>query len=238
MLFAVADNKIESLEKTIAWFEKHYPNSKCLFADNGQTLLRQLQKEKKYPDIIFMDMCMPVMDGCSTTFYLKMYHPAIKVIGFSTITDYEMIRQAFISGVDGFMWKNEVSLVLQHAITQVVNSQYYLDSRFSKKIDDDLFKKIINHKNQFWQRKNTDENILNIKITNRERQFLILITSAMSYKEIAELMCISLKPVENLAQRLFKKTGVNNIKDLVLFALKYGYSVQANFMFLEKNCWL
>ncbi len=241
-MFAVADNQFQSLEKTTAWFHKNYGSKQCLFATNGQDLLLKLQKETQVIDVVFLDMRMPIMDGCSTTFYLKWHFPNIKIIGFSTITDYEMIRQAFICGVDGFIWKNEVALVLQEAIDQVVSGNYYLDNRFKNTINDDIFIKIIDHRNKFWAVIKEGLYISNegkhTNINKREREFLILATTAMSYKEIGVVMGISEKLVQNIARGLFKKFNVADIKDLVLFALKYGFAVQANFMFVEKSCWL
>ncbi len=236
MHFAIIDHQIHSLEKTKEWFSFHYPKTYCFFANNGHELLLYLNKTKPLPTIIFMEMNTPILDGCTASFYLRHKHPLQKIIGFSPHANYEMVRQAFMSGVNGFIFKKEVKTVLKEAIETVLKGDYYIDSRFSETLNPFLLNKIIAHRNLFWGKlysRTSDELPENtsLALTDRERQLLILITSSLGYKEIAEIMCIQIKSVENLAQRLCKKLGVKTMKELLLFSLKYGFSMQSNLMF-------
>ncbi|MBC7651307.1 MAG: response regulator transcription factor [Deinococcales bacterium] len=117
------------------------------------------------------------------------------------------------------------------AIEKVANGNNYLDFNLRHTITNDLFEKIITHKQSFWSKLfETD-----FKLTKRERLFIALASTSLVYKEIGELMHVEEETAQQMYNRLSKKLGLRSVKDLALFALQNGLAMQANFLFSNRN---
>lgn len=228
MTVAIIDDDVKCVKRTQEWLCS-YGNVSVLFtAINGFDYLQKLQAHKTSPDIALMDIGMRVMDGCAATFYSKLTHPNVKIIAYTTYTDYEMVRNCFMCGADGFVIKVDADKVLQNALAAVANGNHYFDTNLVYSgFTDVQYKTIIDYKNVFCEK--PFEKLFNI--TKRERQFIALASTSLTYKEIAEILVIEEATAQLMYSRIAKKLQLRSIKDLTLFALQNGLAMQANFLF-------
>ncbi len=228
MTVAIIDDDIVCTSRTLKWL-KSYNNVTVLFtAINGLEYLQKLQALKTSPDIALMDIGMRVMDGCAASFCSKLTQTHVKIIAYTTYNDYDMIRNCFMCGVDGFVMKLDADKVLPDALATVASGNHYFDSNLKYNGFTDLqYSAIINYKNTFWNK--PIEKTFNI--TKRERLFIALASTSLSYKEVAELMVIEEATAQQMYNRIAKKLNLRSVKDLATFALQNGLAMQANFLF-------
>jgi DNA-binding NarL/FixJ family response regulator len=187
MTVAVIDDDIKCINRTIGWLNTYTDVTVLFTAINGFDYLQKLHAHKVSPDIVLMDIGMRVMDGCAATFYSKLTQPHVKIIAYASYNDYDMIRNCFMCGVDGFVMKVEADKVLSTALATVASNNHYFDSNLKYNgFTDVQYNAIINYKNTFWN-KPIEETF---NITKRERLFIALASTSLTYKEVAELMII------------------------------------------------
>lgn len=169
-------------------------------ASNGKELIEKIDSIN--PDIILLDINMPVMDGLMATREILKKNPKQHILVLS-MYDSEEYYNAFIDiGVKGFLLKDSSNQELLTAISKILKG----DSYFSQQ----LLMKII---------KNKDE-VENIHLTSREKEVLQLICMGASNFEISEKLFISQRTVERHRANLLEKTKSSNSIKLVLFAIK------------------
>lgn len=174
-------------------------------AKDGKEFLQIL--DNSTPDVVLMDISMPEMDGITATLEAIKKYPETKIIALSSFGDeiyyYKMIQ----AGVMGFVLKNAGKKEIEEAIHTIIKGKNY----FSR----ELLQKIVLKKepiNSCLEQK--------IKISKREKEILSLICQGLSNKEIAELLFISPKTVNNHRSHLLEKTSAKNSANLVMFAIK------------------
>lgn len=232
MTVAIIDDDILAVSRVKSLLHGQNNISVLFTAINGYDYLQKLQAHKTSPDIALMDIGMRVMDGCSATFFSKLAHPDIKIIAYTIYTDYDMVRNCFMCGADGFLLKVNAEKVLPEALASVENGDYYFDKGILYGGINDLQRnEIIDYKKAFWEK--PVEKLFNI--TKRERQFIALASTSLTYKEIAEILIIEEATAQLMYSRIAKKLQLRSTKDLTLFALQNGLAMQANFLFSHKN---
>ena len=170
------------LSEAIAGLVRQFPDFEVVaVCKNGKELLNYLKNSKKHPNIVLMDVNMPVMNGIETTLALSKDFPEIKVIALSLEEDEEIILKMIRAGAKGYLLKDTQQEVLKSA-------------------ENNPKKEII--------------------LKEREIEFLKLACTEMTYKEIADVMCLSPKTVEGYREALFQKLNVKNRTGLVLYAIK------------------
>jgi DNA-binding NarL/FixJ family response regulator len=177
-------------------------------ADNGEDLLRYL--EKTTPDVILMDLKMPLMDGMEATKEVRKKYPSIKVLVVSMYDDDKFIIHLMETGANGYLLKNTEPDEIRRSIYAVHENGYYFNDLVNKA----LLKKLVlknNLKPSFNQ---------NIELTEREQQVLKLICEEKTANEIGKEIFLSPRSVEGIRQRLIEKIGVRNTAGLVMFAIK------------------
>lgn len=175
-------------------------------AINGIDFLNALKNE--CPDIVLMDIDMPLMNGIEATKKAIELFPNLKVLTLSMHGDQEYYRQMIAAGSKGFILKNSSIDELRNAITEILNENVY----FSQ----ELLMSII-------LKNNTVNNINTIQhydISERELDVLKLICKGYSNNQIADELFISVKTVEGHKSKLMTKTDTNKTVSLVLFAIK------------------
>lgn len=177
-------------------------------ADNGADLT-QMIKDGLTPDVILMDINMPVMDGLMATKWLKHHYPNIKVLGLSMLNDDPTIIKMIRNGAKGYLLKDTEPNELKKAITEVATKGFY----FSPLVNGRLINSIANEHDG----KSVDLTQLNEK----ELIFLKLICSDKSYREIADEMCLSVRTIDGYRDNLFQKLNVESRIGLVLFSVKH-----------------
>jgi DNA-binding NarL/FixJ family response regulator len=181
-----------------------------LEADNGEDLLKGL--ENVTPDVILMDLKMPIMDGMEATKEVRKKYPSVKVLVVSMYEDDKFIIHLMENGANGYLLKNTEPDEIRRSIYAVHENGYYFNDLVNKA----LLKKLVlknNLKPSFNQ---------NVELTEREQEVLKLICEEKTAGEIAKDIFLSPRSVEGIRQRLIEKVGVRNSAGLVMFAVKNG----------------
>ncbi len=181
-----------------------------LEADNGEDLMKAL--ESFTPDVIIMDLKMPLMDGMEATKQVRKKYPSIKVLVVSMYEDDKFIIHLMENGANGYLLKNAEPDEIKRSIYAVHENGYYFNDLVNKA----LLKKLV-LKNNFKPSFNQ-----NVELTERELEVLKLICEEKTAGEIAKEIFLSPRSVEGIRQRLIEKVGVRNSAGLVMFAVKNG----------------
>ena len=175
-------------------------------AINGKDLIEKLETISNKPDIILMDVNMPVMNGLETTFWLKKNLPNIKVLALSMDDDEMLIIKMIKKGARGYLLKDIHPNELLTALNELIEDGFYHTKHVSK----------------ILQKSFTSETKDATEISENEMKVLHLACSERTYKEIAEEMHLSPKTIDGYRDALFKKTGSKSRVGLVLYAIKKG----------------
>lgn len=176
-------------------------------SENGAECLKAIAKNK--PDIVLMDIEMPIMDGITTTKKLIELYPEIKIIALSMYGYEHYYSQMIDAGARGFLMKNSAFDDVQKAIAEVYKGNTY----FSPEIFDALIKKLYKKK---------DSKAIHTELTEREIEILYNICKGLSNAEIADNLCISKRTVDKHRENLLLKTESKNTAGLVIYAIKNG----------------
>jgi DNA-binding NarL/FixJ family response regulator len=177
-------------------------------ASNGRELLEIL---KNYiPDIILMDVDMPLMGGAEACEKALSMHPGLKILILSMYDDYTHYSSLISIGVKGFVSKFSGKTDLERGIEAVCHGDSYFSS--------DLLRNIIVEIDKSKTRPAADDD--EVVFTSRELEVLKLICNGLSTNEIAEILFLSNKTIDNHRSRLLQKTGVKNSVGLVLYAIR------------------
>lgn len=185
-----------------------------LEAFNGQELLSQL--ESNQPDVILMDIKMPVMDGIEATKIIKKRFPEIKIILLTMYNDERLISHVMELGANGYLLKDEDSEVVHQAINAVVEKGFYFNDYVSSALLKQVKGKSKADPTEIFTKAN------NANLSRRELEVLQLICKEYSTKEIGTQLYISARTVEGHRKNLLEKTGVRNVAGLVIYAVKNG----------------
>jgi two-component system, NarL family, invasion response regulator UvrY len=180
-----------------------------LLADNGKDFINKLNVNN-IPDILLVDLNMPEMDGGELTLWLSKNRPEIKIL-ILTMFDAESLIHMIKSGVCGFLKKDATSSELKNALTSVKEKSNYCSHSFTSRLFS--MTKNLGSKNSLWG---------NILLNENEIAFLKLITTEMTYKEIAQAMKISPRTVDNYRDSLFLKLSAKCRVGLVMYAVRAG----------------
>jgi len=175
-------------------------------AGNGKELLKLI--EKKQPDIIFMDIEMPVMDGITATQQVLKLHPGLNIIALSMYGDENYYTPMINAGAKGFVLKNSGIQDVETAIQTVISGNNY----FSQEI----LNRLINSIGKKSKTKESNE------LSEREEEVLFHICKGKSNQEIADTLYLSKRTVDKHRENLLSKTNVRNTAGLVMYAVKNG----------------
>lgn len=178
-------------------------------ASNGNELLEKLKA--KQPDIVLLDLEMPVMDGIETTITLKRKYPSVKVIILTMHTDDEFIVHLLEKGACGFLPKDKDIEVVVDAIYSVIENGYYFDEKISKAMVKGLLKT-----------KKANPAFADKYLSEKELAVVSLICKEFSNKEIADKLGLSKRTVESYRVAILVKTGAKNTAGIVLYAVKHN----------------
>ncbi len=176
-------------------------------AGNGEELLRHL--ENNQPDIVLLDINMPVMEGRQALTRIRELYPNLKVIMLSMYYNSSYIAEYLTKGARAFLPKNcDIEKVIE-AINTVHTKDYYFDDDMSVSLMDEL---------AYVEQQDESNNRLHL--TERETEVLNLLCLEKSNREIAEMLNISVRTVEGHRMGIMTKTDTKNVLSLVMFALK------------------
>jgi len=188
-----------------------FSNCKVIYeANNGEELIEQIASGS-YPDIVILDINMPVMDGFETALWLKKNHPKIKILALTMNDSEESIIKMFRAGANGYILKDAEPSELQFALNELMKKDFY----YSEMVSGALLNNI-NHKQEV-----ISDNKEFVKLNEREIEFLKLTCTELTYKEIADKMFIAPRTVDRYREVLFEKLEARNRVGLVMYAIKH-----------------
>ena len=176
-------------------------------ASNGKEFLRLLNSEM--PDVVFMDIKMPVLNGIDATKEALTLNPNLKIIALSMFGDEEYLQSMINAGAVGFLLKNSSIQEIEHAINLVIDGQ----NCYSNELLGYFTKKYI---------KRQPDDTSEAKLTRRELEVLDLVAQGMSNQEVADKLFVSKRTIDGHKANLIQKTGSKNIVDLLIYSLKNG----------------
>ncbi|WP_299222297.1 response regulator transcription factor [uncultured Aquimarina sp.] len=175
---------------------------------NGKELTQYYLHKRKKPELVLLDVKMPVMDGIQTMQWLKENQPEQKVLALTMEDDEETIIKMLRAGARGYLLKDIHPENFEFAMKMVIEQGFYYSSKietalkYSEKPDADVSQNL------------TD------KLTDREWTFLKYACSELTYKSIAGEMNLSPKTIENYRESVFKKLQVKTRVGLVIYCMK------------------
>lgn len=183
-------------------------------AENGNDLIAKLDR-KALPDVVIMDIEMPSFDGFQTVSWLRTHFPDIKVLVLTMKdSDSALIRMLKL-GVKGFLSKDIEPEDLGAALSAITSKGYYYTEALTGKLIHSIqSEQLTNEENEAPGR-----NLL-FSLSEREREFLKYVCTELKYDEIAALMHLSTKTIDNYREALFKKFNVKNRIGLVVYVIK------------------
>ncbi len=193
----------QSLESLITKLEEY---EVLAILKNGKELTQYYLHKRKKPDLILLDVKMPVMDGVQTMQWLKKNRPEQKVLALTMEDDEETIIKMLRAGAKGYLLKDIHPENFEFAMRMVIEQGFY----YSGKIESAL-----KQSEGFDPVEDFQE-----KLTDKERGFLKFACSELTYKDIAAEMGLSPKTVENYRETVFKKLQVKTRVGLVIYCIK------------------
>lgn len=179
-------------------------------ADNGMQLLNLLKHIQ--PDVILLDIQMPIMDGINTLPEIKKLYPEIRVIMLTMHNDHSMISKLMELGANSYLTKNSDSEVIYEAVKTVYQQEYFFNTLTNKALIDGLRMK-----------RQAEANMpVDAKLSDKEVTILKLMCEEKSTKEIADMVDLSPRTVEAIRDKLKTKTGAKSMAGLVMYAVKTG----------------
>ena len=178
-------------------------------AENGQVITERFINPVNVPDIVLLDISMPLMDGFETAKWIKENHPSVKIMALTMQGDDESLIKMIRSGASGYLNKNIHPSELEKALNGICKNGYYYPDWATSRVLNVLANETVNAE-------------AGIKISDREREFLTYSCTELTYKEIAEKMFCSSRTVESYRDSLFVKLGVKTRVALALYAVKAG----------------
>jgi len=179
-------------------------------AGDGLDAIRCVQNHS--PDMILLDLSMPKMTGLDAIKEIKRVNAATKIIVLTVHSTEEYILATLRAGADGYVLKEAHSAELLTAIRHVLDGRRYLSPSISGTIIDGLLQgKKASGIRSTWE-----------TLTQREREILKLIAEGHKNKEIADLLCISVKTVEKHRANLMDKLDLHNVASLTALAAEKG----------------
>lgn len=199
------------IAKAIASIIDEFTNFEVLYeCEHGKLLTEKFSFQHNIPEIVLLDISMPVMDGYETAKWIKKNHPEVLIMALTMQDGDEALTKMVQSGAKGYLHKNVHPVDLEKALLSLVQRGYYYPDWAASRIFSNLF--------NGGDKEYTD----GIKLTDREREFLEYVCTELTYKEIAEKMLCSTRTVETFRDTLFEKLGVRTRVALALYAVKVG----------------
>lgn len=196
----------KALQKMIEGFEDFEVDFVC---ENGLELQTKFNK-KSPPDIVLLDISMPVMDGFETALWLKETYPEVLIMALSMQDDEQSLLKMIRNGAKGYMLKNVSPRELNNALVNLKANGSFFPAWATSKVMTSITDDTINAESK-------------INLSDREVEFLTFVATEMSYKEIAESMFCSPRTIENYRDSLCDKLEIKTRVGLAVYAVKNGY---------------
>ncbi|MEX1241356.1 MAG: response regulator transcription factor [Cyclobacteriaceae bacterium] len=193
----------EGVKKII---DDEFNDYKVLYTvENGNELQQQFSDPSRIPDIVLLDVKMPVMNGFETAAWIRDQHPQVRILVLSVNDEEKTIIEMVRCGARGYLLKSTKKAELKQALDFLVEKGYY----YSEWITHNVFKSL-----------GGNEKVT--KVSDLELKFLHLAASPLTFRQIGEKMFKSPRTAEDYRENLCSRFGLKTRLELVLFALKEG----------------
>ena len=200
------------LRNGLANVVRGYSEYAVLFeADNGNDFIKELRPQS-LPDIVLLDINMPGMDGYETALWLKQNYPDIRVLALSMYDNEQAIIRMMKNGARGYILKDIDPSEFKMALDSVIKRGFYYSEMVTGKL--------IHAVNTIDEPGQPLKTL--VKLNQRELQFLKLVCTELTYREIAEQMYLSPRTIDGYRDDLFEKLKVKTRVGLVMYAIKNG----------------
>ncbi len=169
---------------------------------------------KLHPDIVIMDINMPKLGGLEATIEIKKTHPDVKVLVLTQYEDRAYIARFLKAGVSGYLLKKAVGSDLIAALQAIIRGELYLYPSVASEVVEEYL-----HPSAKPAEAAEDPYE---KLTDREKQVLKLVAEGYTHKEVADMLCISVKTVVAHQSNIGEKLGIHNQAGLIKFAIRKG----------------
>lgn len=176
---------------------------------NGVEVVEKFKFEKNIPDLVLMDVNMPIMNGIETTKWINENHQKVNVLALTVEENETTILKMIRSGAKGYLLKDVDKKTLEMALVKIMETGIYHSHTVT-----DVLLNSINGKTQ------------DLKLKDSEIELLKYICTELTYKEIADKMNLSPKTIDGYRDTLFVKLNVKNRIGLVLYAIKQKIFIQ------------
>jgi DNA-binding NarL/FixJ family response regulator len=183
-------------------------------AENGMQLLNLLKHIK--PDVVLLDIQMPIMDGLTTLPEVKRLYPDIKVIMLSMHNDHSVITRMMEIGANSYLTKDSDSEMIYQAIRTCHDQEFYFNDLTNKAL-----------LNGLRMKRPVEQEIPEVSLNDKEVTILKLMCEEKSTREIAVAVDLSPRTVEAIRDKLKTKTGAKSLAGLIMYAVKAGIVEQA-----------
>lgn len=179
-------------------------------SENGREAIEKTELLK--PDVLVLDISMPLLNGIEVTRKLIKKFPDLKILVLTMHTSDEFVFEVLNAGAKGYVIKKAAPDELVSAIHAVSLGQSYFSPEISKMLLDRMVDTGMMQ----------DESIAFKNLSDREREVLQLVAEGHSSREISEMLFISIKTVENHRASIMEKLGLHNLAELIKYAINKG----------------
>lgn len=178
-------------------------------AENGMQLLNLLKHIQ--PDVVLLDIQMPIMDGLTALPEVKRLYPDVKVIMLSMHNDHSVITRMMEIGANSYLTKDSDSEMIYQAIRTCYDQEFYFNDLTNKAL-----------LNGLRMKRPVEQEVPDVNLNDKEITILKLMCEEKSTREIAVAVDLSPRTVEAIRDKLKTKTGAKSLAGLIMYAVKAG----------------
>jgi DNA-binding NarL/FixJ family response regulator len=179
-------------------------------AENGREAVDKVIALR--PAIVLMDIAMPLLNGIEATHQIKKNCPEVKIIILSMHSHDSYISRLFSIGASGYLLKDSTGSDIIKAIRAALDGDTYLSPSISRRVIEDYVS---------LKKKSYHEDVYG-RLSDREREVFQMLAEGHSTKEIAKMLCVSTSTIKTHRQNIMEKLQINNLSQLVQFAVHIG----------------
>ena len=212
MEILIVEDYLHTRKTTAYGLKIKLPDVNISEADNGQSAINYIKLGHK-PDIVLMDISMPIMNGIDATMHIKNILPDTKVIMLTSFNEKKLVLSAFKSGANAYCLKNIKLDELINVIKSVLNGAIWIDPSIAQFILEIIQSNDMNTEPQETESYDFD-------LTAREKDILKLVALGKSNKEIADELILSIHTVKNHLKNILQKLCVEDRTQAAILAIK------------------
>ena len=179
-------------------------------AENGREAIAKVEALR--PEVVIMDIAMPMLNGIEATRQIKKIRPQTRVIILSMHCHDRYIKELFSLGASGYLLKDSTGSDIVKAIQAALNGDTYMSPSVSRVVVEDYVS---------IKKKPFREGLYG-NLSNREREVFQMIAEGRSTREISDILCISPSTVKTHRSKIMEKLRIENVYQLVQFAIRIG----------------